>query len=280
MKTTTRSIILGPVVAWLLLCCLQPASAQNQGKRKWTVWHESCPVYATIDRKVDIDQASSPPLEQLAKGTVIEGVRYFKAANEVEWIAFKHEGEARYALFAYLTHIPASNAIKGNLPFGKEKVDRWNGLPQNYKPTDLTAIDSRYCWNTFEHLLRREAKQALIEMLDAAREEKKLSIKVVSSYRSASWQQRKFLDQLTKLGLGQRTSAKPGHSEHQLGTTVDVTGGDPRHLLQASFGETPESKWLKENSARFGFRITYTKKTQKQTGYQPEPWHLRYIGKK
>ena len=274
MKTTSRSLTLGSLVILALLTCLPLASAQNQGKRQWTVWHESCPIYASIDR------ASSPPLEELAKGAILDGVRYFKAADNVEWIAFKHEGAVRYAPHAYLTHIPPQNSIKGNLPFGKEKVDRWSGLPHNYKPTDLIVIPSRYCWNTFEHQLRKEAQKALKEMLDAAKEEKRLSIRVVSSYRSASWQSRKYLEQLKKLGLGQKVSAKPGHSEHQLGTTVDVTGGDPRHLLKESFGGTAESLWLKENCAKFGFRITYTKENQKQTGYIPEPWHLRYIGKK
>ena len=74
--------------------------------------------------------------------------------------------------------------------------------------------------------------------------------------------------------------AKPGHSEHQLGTTVDLCGLDPATVADPAFGLTREGQWLESNAARFGFRLSYTPQNTRQTGYVPEPWHYRYIGRK
>ena len=179
--------------------------------------------------------------------------------------------------FAYLTHIPDENNVEKNLEFGKEKVDRWNALPADYKPDDLVTIPGKYCYNTIEHRLRKEPAQALQDMIDAAKREK-ITIRLISSYRSYDWQKNKFTAKIKKEGLQQRVSAKPGHSEHQLGTTIDLVGTDSKTILEQSFAQTKEGKWLKKNCQRFGFTITYTKENQKQTGYIPEPWHFRYTG--
>lgn len=44
------------------------------------------------------------------------------------------------------------------------------------------------------------------------------------------------------------------------------------------FGETPEGIWLKENAHRFGYIIRYLEGRESETGYQYEPWHIRYVG--
>ena len=58
--------------------------------------------------------------------------------------------------------------------------------------------------------------------------------------------------------------ARAGHSEHQLGTAVDL-GGD--------------TDWLRENAPRFGFALSYPADRSPQwTCYRAEPWHFRYFG--
>lgn len=71
-----------------------------------------------------------------------------------------------------------------------------------------------------------------------------------------------------------RYSARPGYSEHQTGLAYDLidTAGN---LVQ----EEKASKWLLKNAGKYGFVVRYLHGKEKETGYMPEEWHLRYIGK-
>jgi D-alanyl-D-alanine carboxypeptidase len=84
---------------------------------------------------------------------------------------------------------------------------------------------------------------------------------------------------MARSGKNQNKVAKPGHSEHQLGTTVDLCGLDPKTVLSVNFDQTKEGLWLKENARKFGFHQSYTRRNQHLTGYIPEPWHYRFLGK-
>ena len=69
-----------------------------------------------------------------------------------------------------------------------------------------------------------------------------------------------------------RVSARPGHSEHQLGLAIDVNS------IEFTFADTPEGLWLAENCWKYGFIIRYKEGTEHITGYMYEPWHIRYLG--
>ncbi|MCR5718737.1 MAG: D-alanyl-D-alanine carboxypeptidase family protein [Oscillospiraceae bacterium] len=69
-------------------------------------------------------------------------------------------------------------------------------------------------------------------------------------------------------------SARPGHSEHQTGYTIDCNSIDNEH-----FADTPEGKWLAANCYKYGFIIRYPKGKEKITGYNYESWHIRYVGR-
>ena len=71
-------------------------------------------------------------------------------------------------------------------------------------------------------------------------------------------------------------SARPGHSEHQSGLCMDVS--EPGYSLD-NFYQTKASKWLAENCHKYGFIIRYPEDKTDITGYQGEPWQLRYVGK-
>ena len=73
-------------------------------------------------------------------------------------------------------------------------------------------------------------------------------------------------------------SAKPGQSEHQTGLAVDVSSESVDYLLSDDYGETKEGKWLAENAHRFGFIVRFPRGKEDITGYQYEPWHIRYVG--
>jgi len=101
---------------------------------------------------------------------------------------------------------------------------------------------------------------------------------VNSAYRSYGVQEQTFNQWVQSSGLAyaERTSARAGHSEHQLGTTADV--GYPGHFLEGFTG-TAEATWLAANSWKYGFIISYPNGKEDITGYAYEPWHIRYLGK-
>ncbi len=105
---------------------------------------------------------------------------------------------------------------------------------------------------------------------DAAKES--LNLVIISGYRSYDSQKVIYDGDVAAYGPNQNVSAKPGHSEHQLGTTIDL------NQIDESFGDTPEGKWVAMNSVKYGFVLSYPAGREGQTGYAYEPWHFRYIG--
>ena len=107
----------------------------------------------------------------------------------------------------------------------------------------------------------------------------KIRLGAVSGFRSAETQRGLYLKKIESAGMDQNVVARPAHSEHQLGTTLDVTGLDPATLLETPFENTPEGRWVRDNASKYGFRLSYTRQNARRPGYIPEPWHLRYVGK-
>ena len=99
-----------------------------------------------------------------------------------------------------------------------------------------------------------------------------IDIFIISAYRSYDVQKQLYDQEVAAFGPDQNTSAKPGHSEHQLGTTIDIND------LSGSFGDTPAGIWLQQNAPRYGFVMSYPPGREGETGYAYEPWHWRYVG--
>ena len=68
-------------------------------------------------------------------------------------------------------------------------------------------------------------------------------------------------------------SARPGHSEHQTGLAMDL------NIINDTFHNTKEAKWLASNCYKYGFILRYPKGKTNETGYKYESWHFRYVGK-
>lgn len=71
-----------------------------------------------------------------------------------------------------------------------------------------------------------------------------------------------------------RYSARPGYSEHQTGLVFDLTDKSG-NLLEDKTATT----WLAQNAHNYGFVVRYQPGKEAITGYMPEAWHIRYIGK-
>ncbi|MDH5680994.1 MAG: M15 family metallopeptidase, partial [Spirochaetota bacterium] len=141
-----------------------------------------------------------------------------------------------------------------NLAIGQEKVDKWNALPLSYEPDDLVLLPDQYKavgYETREMLMRAEVLEAFIAMLRSARGDG-VEIGCVSAYRSAKYQAEVYQRAIEKEGEHQVSSAKPGHSEHQLGTAVDISCPEVENCLVESFSETKAYEWLCQNAHQHG----------------------------
>jgi len=168
----------------------------------------------------------------------------------------------------------------------KEYEDMWlSNVGQNvslsddtYIPKNLIAIkNSISTQNNF--CLTEDTNTNLEAMLAKARTDG-LTIKVSSAFRSYNIQQI-LLDGAINKGNPDANIAiaKAGYSEHQLGTTVDLTGASINFVSAAkAFDKTPEADWLETNASNFGFVRSYPMGKEAITGYMYEPWHYRYVG--
>ncbi|MBT8493518.1 MAG: M15 family metallopeptidase, partial [Deltaproteobacteria bacterium] len=123
-------------------------------------------------------------------------------------------------------------------------------LLQSWAPTDLVAIPGSRMMPGRKGELRLGAYLAFEDMVEAARAEDDLDLVVRSAYRSFVTQCWTFDFKVQQHGLAhaKRFSAEPGRSQHQLGTTVDITSADLGYALTQSMGDSAEGQWLAANA--------------------------------
>ncbi|MDQ3937343.1 MAG: M15 family metallopeptidase [Chloroflexota bacterium] len=158
-----------------------------------------------------------------------------------------------------------------DVPAQRDRFDEWadtlldtaHTLGPDYVPPDLAV--AHVAGRAVE--LRAFVVPELTEMIEAAREDD-VPITVTSGYRSHRQQALLFRQLTAEHGHADASLsvARPGHSEHQLGTAVDLKGG---------------ADWLRQHAWRFGFVLSYpASRSPAWTCYKPESWHYRYFGRK
>ncbi len=152
----------------------------------------------------------------------------------------------------------------------------------SYIPKNLIPLTNRINVQTTANCLTESAANALITMV-ADMEKEKLKIVMTSGFRSRSTQEVVRSNSAdTQAADADPTKypsvAKPGHSEHQLGTAVDMKSGTDPAFSYDNFKNSAEYSWLVSNAYKYGFVQSYKTGTEKITGYVPEAWHWRYIG--
>ncbi|SMH30402.1 D-Ala-D-Ala carboxypeptidase. Metallo peptidase. MEROPS family M15B [Rathayibacter oskolensis] len=149
--------------------------------------------------------------------------------------------------------------------------------PIDYVPADLVSPDVPY---VNRQPMRQATADALVALFSAAVAEAGLSLAVQSAYRSYDTQVSVYAGWVSTRGQAgaDATSARPGHSEHQTGWAVDVVGASGACALEICWGDTPEGQWVGANAHRFGFLVRYRPESTPITGYESEPYHLRYVG--
>jgi D-alanyl-D-alanine carboxypeptidase len=100
-----------------------------------------------------------------------------------------------------------------------------------------------------------------------------------SGYRSYTTQVNTYANAIRLYGkkTAEALAAHPGHSEHQTGLAADVSTTALGCRI-GSFGSSKASAWVAKNAHTYGFIVRYPNKLQNITGYQYEPWHLRFVG--
>lgn len=156
-----------------------------------------------------------------------------------------------------------------------QKYSKVYFLNENYVPSALATITPEYLLDKDKPVeIHRSVATYLARMLQHA-SSTGYPVVVVSAYRTFGEQATLKSSYRTTYGIGaNKFSAEQGYSEHQLGTTVDLTTealGD----LNVTFEGTGAYQWLQANAHLYGFILSYTKGN---TYYQFEPWHWRFVG--
>ncbi len=156
-------------------------------------------------------------------------------------------------------------------------VNKENPLSLDYKPSNLIKPNIKFLSSTSDEskYMEEKAAKALEELFQGAKKENIILIGS-SAYRSYRSQVRVLKDEINSKGVdyANKYVAKPGKSEHQSGLAIDVTN-EARCFDKTS----PEAQWLANNAYKFGFILRYPEGKEDITGYNYEPWHIRYVGK-
>lgn len=153
-------------------------------------------------------------------------------------------------------------------------VDKKNEIPSDYEPDDLVVLKAPAFSVNKPGMKFRKAYLPALTALDKAAKKEGLKLTLSSAYRSWAYQKDLFQGYVNRDGLAtaERYSARPGRSQHQLGTVIDFGSVTPE------FGATREGLWLAEHAGDFGFSLSFPEGYESLTGYVYEPWHFRYIG--
>jgi len=153
-------------------------------------------------------------------------------------------------------------------------------VSQDYVPPKLVNVSNAGIQGSGR--IRKAVIADLRDLAQAARQAG-TPLRVVSSYRSWQEQQVLFRREVQRFGevRGRESVARPGHSEHQLGTTIDFgSGGEGLKAWDYNdWATTPAGSWIKKHGWEYGFLLSYPKHFKSTTCYRYEPWHYRYVGR-
>lgn len=211
---------------------------------------------ATKQEKKQVEQTKEVNNEQI----------YKKAPNNSEEYLTQGDGEYKTDK-GYIVKVEKGIAtVDGNII-----VNKTYSLPKDFRPTNPYANTDKD-WAI--ELIDKDATNAFKSMQSDATA-LGLNIYIASGFRGYNTQERLYNNYVSQDGkeAADTYSARPGHSEHQSGLCFDLNS------VNDSFANTNEGKWIDKNAYLYGFTIRFPKGKEKETGYQYESWHLRYVGK-
>lgn len=159
-------------------------------------------------------------------------------------------------------------------------VNKKRPLPSGYTPKTLRQPSAKARMSGSQEMLLRDDAATALEKLMADAKDEGIELMLVSGYRPFVLQKAVYERNVAEQGRAKadKTSARPGHSEHQTGLAADLGTINGQCELQTCFGTTKEGKWIAKNAQNYGFIIRYQEGMQTVVGYSYEPWHIRYVG--
>lgn len=162
-------------------------------------------------------------------------------------------------------------------------INKYNGLDKDWEPNDLVDVKSvctigkDYSCQMVDQIQLEKVAEIAFEKLVAAGAKNDINIVAIAGFRSYSYQQGLYNSALNSQGreYADKYYARPGFSEHNTGLAIDITFNDH------NFNEIENYKgysWIIKNLANYGFILRYTKENKSETLYNPESWHIRYVG--
>jgi zinc D-Ala-D-Ala carboxypeptidase len=162
-------------------------------------------------------------------------------------------------------------------------VDWLLQVGRKYKPPDLVPVSEAGIAGP--GLIRAVAIDDLRAMARAAARNG-TPIAVNSPYRSYAEQVASFNGWVGVDGYDDAItySQRPGHSEHQLGLTIDFMTLGGGSALQGDWATDPSGHWMAENAWKYGWLMSYPladngELFNPRTCFHYEPWHYRYLGR-
>lgn len=150
--------------------------------------------------------------------------------------------------------------------------------PLDYYPGDLVMPSNVRALE--QSALRAAPAEALSAMVRAASDAGVGEIGYLSAFRSYSTQQSTYAGRVAVGGVAEadRESARPGFSEHQTGKAVDIVPCNGSCATLDDVAASAQGAWVREHAWEFGFITRYAEGREDVSGYEPEAWHLRFIG--
>ena len=160
-----------------------------------------------------------------------------------------------------------------------------NSLGADYLP-ELVTVPSSYLAVRTGMQMTPETFEAYSKMYNDCREATGQGFYLISAYRSYQKQVSLFEEDVASyraqgysydraVELTARSTQYPGHSEHQLGESVDIGNN---YALNYTFYKTTAGAWVTANAHKYGFVLRYPADKTDITGISYEAWHFRYVG--
>jgi D-alanyl-D-alanine carboxypeptidase len=156
-------------------------------------------------------------------------------------------------------------------------VDTARRLPPEFVPPDL--VDAAEAGFPTGFRVRALVVDDLRAMREAAAANG-TPIGLIATFRTFEQQADLYARREEELGpeVARTRAARAGHSEHQLGTAIDV-GNEGDIDVTQEWGETPTGRWIADHAHEYGFVLSLPAGKAAATCYDYEPWHLRYVGR-
>lgn len=155
-------------------------------------------------------------------------------------------------------------------------VNKYHILNENYGPDSVVDVSSQFA---YAGIKIDESIYGVFRNMWYDAKDEGLTLILTSGFRDYNLQKTLYVKYSASHGKveADRFSARPGHSEHQLGFALDIVAYG--YGLVEEFEQSDEFAWLQEHAYEYGFIMRYPKDKEYLTGYSYEPWHYRYVGK-